>query len=353
MFARRSLIATVAAATATKPTSSAAQSNANGTAATQSTLLQQRRYDHDRWYGHALELDSHNYKFTGEPPSWMRVRERTEEETNFAKSVLPHVDFASSYECLLFDADRLNGTLNRKEFGNEVRFRLEKQSNTVARAQQLLKDGRAGGDERVENAMIARIFDEEHVQAEMRYVKCIRANELAEDNRLDILPGGSPNSLREKTRWNVNTELHPADRAEIASRLTAWLPEKYHIVYVDDFQTVAANDSCARDAMLRIVEGVSKEYETEARSSGYERDLREVVQELLDDVDPSRHITSEAIKAATDLTQLEEWSRVVHEYNGDERILDIYSRAAELTRNEEHKKLVEDMRQWKKLSNKI
>nr|CCC89400.1 putative cytochrome C oxidase subunit IV (PMID:12467979) [Trypanosoma congolense IL3000] len=350
MLARRPFMAAAAAGTGVK--FHAVHQSSTGVGSVRSPLLQQRRYDHDRWYGHALELDSHNYKFTGEPPSWMRGRERTEEETNFAKSVLPHIDFASSYECLLFDADRLNGHLNRKEFGNEVRFRLEKQSNTVARAQQLLKDGRSGGNERVENAMIARIFDEEHVQAEMRYVKCIRANELAEDNRLDILPGGSPNSLREKTRWNVNTELHPADRAEIAARLTAWLPEKYHIVYVDDFQTVAANDASARSAMLSIVEGVGKEYETEARAGGYERDLGEVVQELLDDVDPSRHITSSAIKDCSDLAQLEEWSRVVHEYNGDERILDIYARAAELTGNTEHQKLVQNMRQWKKLSSK-
>ncbi|KEG05483.1 cytochrome C oxidase subunit IV [Trypanosoma grayi] len=283
----------------------------------------------------------------------MRPRERTEEETNFAKSVLPHVDFASSYECLLFDADRLNGHLNRKEFGNEIRYRLEKQSNTVARAQQLLKDKKAGADERVENTMIARVFDEEHVQAEMKYVKCIRANELAEDNRLDILPGGSPNSLREKTRWNVNTELHPADRAEIGARLTAWLPEKYHIVYFDDFQTVAANDPVARREMLSIVQNVEKEYAAEAKTGGYETDLKEVVQELLDDIDPSRHITTDAIKKCSDLEQLEEWSHTVHEYNGDERILDIYARAAELTKNADHQALVKNMREWYKLAKKI
>ncbi|RNE99992.1 putative cytochrome c oxidase subunit IV [Trypanosoma rangeli] len=334
MLARRSLTAAVTAASA-------------------QPLLQQQRYDHDRWYGHALELDSHNYKFTGEPPSWMRPRERTEEETAFAKSVLPHVDFASSYECLLFDADRLNGHLNRKEFGNEVRFRLEKQSNTVARAQQLLKDKKESRDERVENTMIARIFDEEHVQAEMKYVKCIRANELAEDNRLDILPGGSPNSLREKTRWNVNTELHPADRAEIGARLTAWLPEKYHILYFDDFQTVAANDPTARREMLSIVQNVEREYAPEAKTTGYEADLKEVVQELMDDVDPSRHITPAAIKDCTDLNQLEEWSRVVHEYNGDDRMLAIYARAAELTKNTDHQNLVKNMQEWRKLANKV
>ncbi|ESL08950.1 cytochrome C oxidase subunit IV [Trypanosoma rangeli SC58] len=334
MFARRSLTAALTAASA-------------------QPLLQQRRHDHDRWYGHALELDSHNYKFTGEPPSWMRPRERTEEETEFAKSVLPHVDFASSYECLLFDADRLNGHLNRKEFGNEVRFRLEKQSNTVARAQQLLKDKKESHDERVENTMIARIFDEEHVQAEMKYVKCIRANELAEDNRLDILPGGSPNSLREKTRWNVNTELHPADRAEIGARLTAWLPEKYHILYFDDFQTVAANDPTARREMLNIVQNLEREYTPEAKTTGYEADLKEVVQELMDDVDPSRHITLAAIKDCTDLNQLEEWSRVVHEYNGDDRMLAIYGRAAELTKNTDHQDLVKNMQEWRKLANKV
>lgn len=337
MFARRSLAAVLTATAASN------------------SLAQQRRHDHDRWYGHALELDSHNYKFTGEPPSWMRPRERTPEETAFTRSLLPHIDFASSYECLLFDADRLNGHLNRKEFGNEIRFRLEKQSNTVARAQQLLKDKKRGtaDDERVENTMIARIFDEEHVQAEMKYVKCIRANELAEDNRLDILPGGSPNSLREKARWNVNTELHPADRAEISSRLTAWLPEKYHIVYFDDFQTVAANDPAARREMLDIVQNVEKEYAAEAKSSKYEKDLKEVVAEILDDVDPSRHITPESIKTCSDLNQLEEWSRVVHEYNGDDRILDIYDRAAELTGNADHKALVKNMREWRKLACKI
>lgn len=317
------------------------------------TLFCQRRYDHDRWYGHALELDTHNYRFTGEPPSWVKSRQRTEEETKFAKSILPHIDFASSYECLLFDADRLNANLNRKEFGNEIKFRLEKQSNTVARAQQLVKDGTYGKDPRVEDSMIARIFDEEHVQAEMKYVKCVRANELAEDNRLDILPGGSPNSLREKTRWNVNTELHPSDRAEIAARLTAWLPEKYHIVYFDDFQTVAANDPKARDEMKAIVANVGKEYEGEAKASGFEQDLKEVVEELATDVDPTRHITSKGISECTSLEQLEEWSQAIHEYNNDDRIIEIYARAAVLTKNADHAKLVENLRAWRKLSTKL
>jgi len=320
---------------------------------TSGAVLCQRRYDHDRWYGHALELDTHNYRYTGELPSWMKSRPRTEEETKFAKSILPHIDFASSYECLVFDADRLNPSLNRKEFGNEIKFRLEKQSNTVARAQQLVKDGAYSKDPRVEDSMIARIFDEEHVQAEMKYVKCIRANELAEDNRLDILPGGSANSLREKTRWNVNTELHPADRAEIASRLTAWLPEKYHIVYFDDFQTVAANDVKARDEMKAIVANVQKEYEVEAKASGYEEDLKQVIEELSEDVDPSSHITAKAIAESSSLEQLEEWSHIVHEYNGDDRILDIYARAATITKNADHAKLVENMRAWRKLSNKL
>ena len=312
----------------------------------------QRRYDHDRWYGHALELDTHNYRFTGELPSWMKSRQRTEEETAFAKSILPHIDFASSYECLLHDADRLNPSLNRKEFGNEIKYRLEKQSNTVARAQQLVKDG-AYKDPRVEDTMIARIFDEEHVQAEMKYVKCIRANELAEDNRLDILPGGSANSLREKTRWNVNTELHPADRSEIAARLTAWLPEKYHIVYFDDFQTVAANDAKAREEMTAIVANLQKEYEGEAKASGFEEDLKQVVDELFEDVDPTRNITSKAIADCSSLDQLEEWSRAIHEYSGDDRILDIYARAAAITKNAEHAKLVENMRVWRKAASKI
>lgn len=334
-----------------------AVSSAVGAAAmaTSSSLAVQRRYDHDRWYGHALELDTHNYKFTGEPPTWMKARAKTEEETNFAKSVLPHIDFASSYECVLFDADRLNTNLNRKEFGNEIRYRLEKQANTVARAQQMLKDKKAGTGadaEKVENALIARIFDEEHVQAEMKYVKCIRANELAEDNRLDILPGGSPNSLREKTRWNLNTELHPADRAEIGARLTAWLPEKYHVVYFDDFQTVAANDDTARKEMLDIVDSVNKEYAAEAKQGGYEADLKETVTELLDDVDPTRAITSEAIKGCSDLQKLEDWSHQVHEYNGDDRIIEIYARAAELTKNAEHQALVKQMREWRALSSK-
>lgn len=100
----------------------------------------QKRFDHDRWYGHALELDNNNYRFTGEPPSWMKPVIKTDEETEFAKSVLPHFDFASSYECLLFDADRLNSHLNRKEFGNELKYRLEKQSNCVARAEALIKN---------------------------------------------------------------------------------------------------------------------------------------------------------------------------------------------------------------------
>jgi len=258
---------------------------------------------------------------------------------------LPPIDFASTWEQLLFDADRLNPHLHRKEFGNEVKFRLEKQANTVARAQQLIRDG-THGDPKIEDTMIARIADEEHTQAEMKYVKCIRANEVAEDNRLDILPGGSPMSLREKTRWNTMTELHPIDRSEINARLLAWLPEKYHIVYFDDFQTAAANDATIRAEMKAIVKNVEKEHGAEAKAAGYEQDLSEVVSELQADVDPTSSITAEAISKATDLEQLDDWSRLVHEYNGDARLLQIYERAATLQKNDSHLKLLQQIKSW-------
>jgi len=270
----------------------------------------------------------------------------TTEEAEQTKKSLPYIDFATSYEALIFDADRLNPHLNRKEFGNEIKFRLEKQSNLVARAQHLIREGTYAKDTKVEDRMIARIADEEHIQAEMKYVKAIRANEMSEDNRLDILPGGSPNSLREKARWNTNMELHPADRKEIMTRLMAWLPEKYHIVYFDDMQTVAANDASSRAEMLQIVQNVAKENAAEAEASGYKADLDEVVSGLLDDVDPTRDITADKIKASTSLEELEAWSRRVHEYNGDDRILQIYERAAQLTKNEKHQALVKNLRAW-------
>lgn len=319
------------------------QSRVAGTAVAASTMMAQRRFDHDRWYGHSAELDIGNYRYTGVRPKWMRPDPKTHEEIEGMKKRLPHIDFAGTYELLLWDADRLNYHINRKEFGNEIKTRLEKQANLVSRAQQLIKGGEYK-DIKVEDTMIARIADEEHIQAEMKHVKTIRANELAEDNRLDILPGGSPMSLREKTRWNLNMELHPIDRAEIAHRLVAWLPEKYHVVYFDDMQTVAANDSTMRGEMQAIVNKVEKDHAEEAKANGWEKDLKEVVTELQDDIDPTRHITKAAIEAQTSLDTLEEWSRLVHEYNGDSRILDIYAKAAALTKNEEHAALVKEMR---------
>jgi hypothetical protein len=303
----------------------------------------QRRFDHERWYGHVLSLDACNYKYTGEPPEWLRPKQRAGEELRHAEELLPKIQFATTYECLLRNADRLNIHLNRKEFGNEIKFRLEKQANLVARGQQLIKSGQFP-DQKTEDIMIARIADEEHLQAEMKYVKTIRANEVAEDNRLDILPGGSPNSLREKTRWNVNAELHPLDRGEIGARLSAWLPEKYHIVYFDDFQTVAANNEQARAEMKAIIQNVKKEHLEEAKAGGWEADLNEVIAELEEEVDPTDKITKKAIKECTSLDQLEAWSRLIHEYNGDDRILDIYERAAELTKNAEHAALVKQLR---------
>jgi len=127
-------------------------------------------------------------------------------------------------------------------------------------------------------------------------------------------------------------------------RLTQWLPEKYHILYFDDYQTVAANDKSFRQEMLTIVQNVEKELASEAKASGYEADLREIVDELAEDIDPSRKITKEAIKASSSLEELESWSRIIHEYNGDDRIFDIYERAAELTKNEAHRQLVKDLR---------
>jgi hypothetical protein len=305
----------------------------------------QKRFDHDRWYGHVMETDIWNYKHTNTKPKWMRPDVQSTEETEVTKKNLPHIDFATSYEALLFDADRLNPHLNRKEFGNETKARLEKQSNIVARSQHLVRESKYK-DVKLEDRQIARIADEEHIAGEMKYVKCIRANEMTEDNRLDILPGGSPNSLREKTRWNMNYELHPTDRKEITIRLMAWLPEKYHIVYFDDFQTVAANDATCRKEMLSIVDAVAKEHAAEADASGYKEDLNEIIGELREDVDPTRDITVDKIKASSSLDDLEAWSRKIHEYNGDDRLLLIYERAAAITKNEKHAALVKKLRQW-------
>merc|ERR1719169_334911 len=130
------------------------------------------------------------------------------------------------------------------------------------------------------------------------------------------------------------------------TRLMAWLPEKYHIVYFDDFQTVAANDAASRAEMLEIVANVQKELAEEANASGYEKDLEEVITSLLDDVDPTRDITPAKIKASSSLDELEAWSRRVHEYNGDDRLIQIYERAAALTKNESHAKLLRNLRQW-------
>lgn len=301
----------------------------------------------ERWYGHHFYFDNHVYKFTGEKPLWMRNPAAGGEESKRREETIPHIDFATSYEAIQWDACRLNPHLERKEFANEVRFRLEKQSSTVYRSQQLLKESY---DEKTEDSMIAKIFDEEHVQAEMKYIKCIRANEFAEDSRLDILPGGSPNSLREKARWNLAVDLHPVDRCEVMKRLMAWLPEKYHIVYQDDFQNVAANDASHRQTVGDIIDKVEGEFATEAKQAGYEEDLKETIKELRDDADPTREITSKAIASCSSLEQLEAWSRLVHEYNGDGRLLEIYERAASITNNAGHKKILADLRAWKSMT---
>lgn len=313
-------------------------------ALTAPTFASQKRFDGERWYGHLMDMDVHDYKFTGELPKWMRPQTRTDkDEMAAAKAIMPTINYKGSYEILINDADRLNGKLNRKEFGNEIKNRLEKDSNTVARAQQMMAN-QTFSDQRTEDIMISRIADEEHVACEMKYVKCIRANEFAEDNRLDVLPGGSPNSLREKTRWNLNWELHPIDRNEIGARLQAWLPEKYHIVYFDDFQGVAAQNKEARAEMKQVVKNVKKELEAEAKKNNWEADMDEVLAEVAHDIDPTDEITADAIAGCSDLETLEKWSRSVHEYNGDERMIQIYSRAAEITKNPEHQALIKQMK---------
>lgn len=313
-------------------------------ALTAPTFACQKRFDGERWYGHLMDMDVHDYKYTGELPKWMKTVVRTEkEEVAAAIAVMPKVEFKGSYEILINDADRLNVKLNRKEYGNEIHNRLEKQSNTVARSQQMIANQQFA-DQRTEDIMISRIADEEHVACEQKYVKTMRANEFAEDNRLDILPGGSANSLREKTRWNLNWELHPVDRKEIGARLQAWLPEKYHIVYFDDFQGVAAQNKEARAEMKTVVKNVKTELEAEAKKNNWDADMDEVLAEVAHDVDPTDEITAESIKNNSDLEQLEKWSRAVHEYNGDERMLQIYERAADLTKNAEHQALVKQMK---------
>ena len=98
--------------------------------------------------------------------------------------------------------------------------------------------------------------------------------------------------------------------------------------------------------MMDIVAKVEKEHATEAQQGKYEADLKEVIAELNADVDPTAEITMDAIKKTTSLDELEDWSRLVHEYNGDNRILAIYDRAADLTKNEEHKAMLKQLRAW-------
>jgi hypothetical protein len=71
--------------------------------------------------------------------------------------------------------------------------------------------------------------------------------------------------------------------------------------------------------------------------------MEEVLADVAHDVDPTDEVTAEAIAKCADLETLEKWSRAVHEYNGDERMLQIYARAAEITKNPEHQALVKQM----------
>merc|ERR1711976_348701 len=162
-----------------------------------------------------------------------------------------------------------------------------------------------------------------------------------------------------KLRWIPLKELPPESSGLFKSHLMAWLPPKYQQLPAPDVQTSAAFDPALRAELMNTVKEIAAKFTQEVQQdktlSDEDRELyltciKTQTEKNLDGIDPSRHVTADSISRTTDLETLRQMADSVYKYNGDERMLLIYNKVAQLTNDTEAQALLKGMSDtWRKL----
>eukprot|EP01060_Flectonema_neradi_P022199 TRINITY_DN30476_c0_g1_i1.p1 TRINITY_DN30476_c0_g1~~TRINITY_DN30476_c0_g1_i1.p1 ORF type:complete len:492 (+),score=129.46 TRINITY_DN30476_c0_g1_i1:56-1531(+) len=303
----------------------------------QQALAEQRRGCHDKWYGHLLELNP-NYDHNDEDVHEAHTgRKRVPTEVASELRKLPRAEFMSLWEVDVTNRPRYWGDDKNPPVydfwtPSELELRTSRQvvQDTVDRAQREIP---ASASEEDKNVLMNDIHEECLVEQDDKIQRARKVNWFAEANMMDILP----DPLREKVRLDIMEDLHAYERQEIRGILREWIPEKYRLDNAPDMRKMALESQKHRLSFLDAIEKVAKKFEGEAASKGYADNLKALVDYHKRQVHPLPHITPETVKANGNITELEQWSRDVFAYNGDDIIFDIWNKAGEVRGNEQVK----------------
>lgn len=272
------------------------------------------------WNQRSIVIDAQPYTPTSIPPPPSRRPNRTAEEQESLRQALGNVAFLTSHEYQLLSSPRSNVA---RELASQQQHRLEVREGLIKKLESIVKNSTSEIDA---FSKIDAEADSASLHLETKIDDDLKVRQFADWNYIYIVP----DSHREIIRHNDIIDLPAETQAEFYRLKEDWYPTEYKSIMGTDIQLAAAFSPTLRKRLLDEVERIGKQA-TEAATTPEEKKLIAAeISNSLDAVDPTRDITEAAIKAASDLEVLKSFADRVHAYNGDERLLQIFSRAAEI-----------------------
>eukprot|EP01064_Diplonema_japonicum_P017978 TRINITY_DN2651_c1_g1_i1.p1 TRINITY_DN2651_c1_g1~~TRINITY_DN2651_c1_g1_i1.p1 ORF type:complete len:494 (+),score=175.60 TRINITY_DN2651_c1_g1_i1:54-1535(+) len=296
-------------------------------------FAEQKRTCVDKWYGHLLDL-APLYDWSDENPHEAhKGRKRVPNEVQQELKSLPKTEFCSMWEVDNKERPRYwSDDKNPPTYDFWTPSALELRTDRwvaksmVERAEREIP---ANASEEDKNTMLNDIQEECLVEQDDQLQRARKVNWFAHGNMMDILP----DPLREKVRLDVFEDLHILERQQIRAILNDWVPEKYRLEDAPDMRKMAIESPKHRLAFLDAISKIESQMDGEAATPEKKAALKAVADFYRRQVHPLEAITPEAIKNCTDINTLEQWSRDLFYYNGDELLFDCWARAGELRKD--------------------
>lgn len=259
---------------------------------------------------------------------------RSGAELEQVKAALPKLEFMSSYELDSITKPRSN---IMGEYAYQRDMRIKVAELMLAEAPAALADVAVDGTPEQKAAVELKTLQNlseyagDLLEGQNQIVQ--RVNDFVESNPVYLLD----QPLREEARWNLLPEMDNKTRALVRTELRDWLPGQYQQIRAVDLQKSAAFDTAVKADMFKAIDEHAKEAEAEikampaAEQAGLMALLADNVQKSKAFIDPTHDITPEAISACSNVDALREMAHRVTEFNGDERLIAIYEKAAQLT----------------------
>lgn len=286
-------------------------------------------------FKHQVRCSAWNFQETMESriPDFKGRPNRSGADLQKAKDALPKVVFMTSYEFDLLTKTRTNVI---GEFGYQRDTRIKVSELMLKEAPEKLHDVHESNPE------IKKFAELKALQSLSEYAGDLLEKQNSNVQRINDFVDSNPvylldQPLREEARWNLLEDMENRTRAAVRKELQSWLPAEYQQHRAADFQQVAAFSPEVRRQMLAKIDERAQSYESEisslpaAEQQAYREILAANVAASKACIDPTHDITAEAISAAKGVDELRAMAHRVSEYNGDERLLAIYEKAASIS----------------------